>query len=108
MQKRLRVYVGDNASNINTAVRFLIRRFHPKEAKNLSVRRLRCFGHIINLAAKAFLFGNDCEAFIDDVEVAERATARDERYLAAEQVKWRSRGPVGKFHNIVAYIRASS
>jgi len=24
-----------------------------------------------------------------------------------EQVKWRSRGPIGKFHNIIVHIRAT-
>ena len=78
LQKMLGVYVGDNARNINTAVRFLVRRFHPEEAENPLARRLRCFSYIINLAAKVFLFRNDYEAFIDDIKAAERVTVRDE------------------------------
>ncbi|KAL2418216.1 hypothetical protein ABEF95_004870 [Exophiala dermatitidis] len=69
--------------------------------------RSRCLGHIVNLAAKAFLLGDDYDAFMDDVAVAEQATLRDEQLLAQEQAKWRSRGPIGKFHNIVVYIRRS-
>jgi hypothetical protein len=30
-----------------------------RQDQDLKTRRLRCFGHVINLAAKAFLFGKD-------------------------------------------------
>jgi hypothetical protein len=33
---------------------------------------------------------------------------QDELNLAVEQEEWRSRGPIGKFHNIVVFIRGSS
>lgn len=39
---------------------------------NLSHRRMRCYGHIINLAAKAFLFSDDPVAFKLEIENAER------------------------------------
>ena len=83
-----------------------MRRFRPNESETR--RRSRCCGYIINLAAKAFLFGNDYNAFINDIERTEQAIAKDEQYLATEQARWRSKGPIGKFHNIVAYIRATS
>ena len=70
------------------------------------MRRSRCLGYIINLAAKAFLLRTDCEAFSDSIAMAEQAAIRDEKELADLQAKWRKRGPVGKFHNVVAYIRA--
>ena len=38
----------------------------------------------------------------------EQATMRDKQNLVVEQAKWRSRGPISKFHNIIAYIRATS
>ena len=62
----------------------------------------------MNLAAKAFLLGANCNAFENEINIAEQATARDERNLAVEQAKWRSRGAIDKFHNVVAYIRATS
>lgn len=107
LQANLGVFVGDNAGNNDIAVKAIVHRFMPEEDDEGSSRRVRCLGHIINLAAKAFLLGNDCEAFVDEIEVAERATARDRANLTAEQVKWRLKGPVGKFHNIVVFIRAS-
>ena len=105
LEQILGVFIGDNAGNVDTAVKALVRRFRLDSSKG---RRARCCGHIINLAAKAFLLGNDCEAFIDEIDAAEHRAARDEQYLAVQQAKWRSQGPVGKFHNIVAYIRATS
>jgi hypothetical protein len=107
IQANLGVFVGDNASNIDVAVRALVHRFLPDEENEPHSRRSRCLGHIINLAAKAFLLGNDYEAFIDEIDTAERATTRDQANLAAEQAKWRIKGPIGKFHNIVTFIRAS-
>lgn len=104
-EQNLGVFIGDNASNVDTAIKALVRRFRLSSDKG---RRSRCCGHIINLAAKAFLLGNACEVFVDEVDAAEHRAARDEQYLVAQQAKWRSQGPVGKFHNIVAYIRATS
>jgi hypothetical protein len=106
IEPKLGVFVADNATNNDTAIKALVSKFRPSE-RDIRLRRSRCFGHIINLAAKAFLLGNNFEAFIDEVEVAERRANRDEQQLAREQALWRSRGPIGKFHNIVAYIRAS-
>ena len=106
IQDKIGVYVGDNAGNVDTAVKALVREFHSDESEQ--GRRSRCCGHIINLAAKAFLLGTECEAFEDEIDAAEQATMRDEQNLVVEQAKWRSRGPIGKFHNVVAYIRATS
>ena len=106
IQDKIGVYVGDNASNVDTAVKALVNEFHSDESEQ--GRRSRCCGHIINLAAKAFLLGAECEAFRDEIDAAEQATMRDEQNLVVEQAKWRSRGPIGKFHNVVVYIRAIS
>jgi hypothetical protein len=88
-----------------------VRQLRPDEASNPGARRSRCLGHIINLAAKAFILGNDVEAFEDRITLAAENDGRlgqDELDLAREQEEWRSRGPVGKFHNIVVFIRATS
>ena len=85
----------DNATNNDTAVQSineeLARRGHdiriPWER-----RRLRCSGHIFNLAVKKLLFGKDTEAL--EME-------------AAEFEDWRKVGPIGKLYNNVRYIRAS-
>ncbi|KAK7583401.1 hypothetical protein V3481_012690 [Fusarium oxysporum f. sp. vasinfectum] len=63
---------------------------------------MRCFGHILNLVAQAFLYGDDAASF----------ELQSEAYDMLERVEedlehWRAKGPVGKLHNIVKFIRAS-
>jgi hypothetical protein len=109
IEDKFGVFIGDNAGNVDTAVETVVRRFRPSEV-SMSARRSRCLGHIINLAAKAFILGSDVEAFEDQVAVTMEGDGRlgmSELDLVREQAKWRSRGPVGKFHNIVVYIRAT-
>ena len=42
------VFIGDNAGNVDTAIKALVRDLLPHETHS---RRSRCLGHIINLAA---------------------------------------------------------
>jgi hypothetical protein len=63
--------VADNATNNDVACRALIRVFHKEEKE--SSRRSRCLSHIINLAAQAFIYGRDNEAFIAKVDETEAA-----------------------------------
>jgi hypothetical protein len=92
---KLRYMMLDNATNNDTAVQSineeLARRGHdiriPWER-----RRLRCSGHIFNLAVKKLLFGKDTDAL--EME-------------AVEFEDWRKLGPIGKLHNNVRYVRAS-
>lgn len=67
--------------------------------KQRTARRLRCLGHVINLAAKAFLYGKDFDAFEKDVE-----NVRENSELLKELDVWRKRGPVGKLHNVIVFI----
>ena len=60
-EARLGVYVGDNADLNDTAWKATLRILHPERDSKAS--RSRCLGHIINLAAKAFIFGKNVEAF---------------------------------------------
>jgi hypothetical protein len=101
--EQLGVWVGDNAGNVDTAIKVLVRDLLPQETYS---RRSRCLGHIINLAAKAFLLGKDCEACEEEEAIAEQRVGNAQQ-LATQQRRWRERGPVGKFHNVVAFIRAS-
>jgi hypothetical protein len=59
-------FVLDNAYNNDTCIRQLGTElgWASDEAKQ---RRLRCFGHIINLAAQAYLFGEKDEAFEENL-----------------------------------------
>ena len=63
-------------------------------------RRLRCNGHVINLAVQAFLFGQT----VDDYEYPENiATSPSDAQLK----QWRKLGPLGKLHNIIVWIMGS-
>ena len=55
-------------------------------------------GHILNLIAEAYLFGQDSASFED---IYKAAGAPRRRQL------WRERGELGKLHNLVAHVMAS-
>jgi hAT family C-terminal dimerisation region len=103
LKERLGYFITDNAGSNDTAVEFLLTTLLPTltETKRTQ-RRLRCFGHILNLACGAYLYGHDPESFEVEVIVLE-ALAREQEELKA----WRKHGPIGKLHNIVVFIRRS-
>ncbi|KAM3561796.1 hypothetical protein ARSEF4850_003029 [Beauveria asiatica] len=84
----------DNAENNDTAM--------DEIGKDLGfdgrMRRGRCFGHVLNLSAKALLFGKNLGAF--EIELTGEALLAE-----AEYELWQKRGPVGKIHNILYMIR---
>ena len=64
--------------------------------------RIRCQGHVINLAVKSFLFVTDKEALDEDEE-------RSVYNITVEEIEeWRKRGPLGKLHNFVIFLAAST
>ena len=66
---RLGVFIGDNVDSNDVAWRETLRQLDPR--RNLVTSRSRCLGHIINLAAKSFIFGKSVSAFeaiVDSVE----------------------------------------
>ncbi|OLE52385.1 MAG: hypothetical protein AUG51_18275 [Acidobacteria bacterium 13_1_20CM_3_53_8] len=60
---------------------------------------MRCLGHIINLAAKAFLFGKDSEAFEIESDAAHVLS-----HLEKLRELWLRKGPLGKLHNTLIFI----
>ncbi|KAM4055478.1 putative transposase [Hirsutella rhossiliensis] len=69
---------------------------------DIKARRMRCYGHILNLVARAFLFGKDAESFELESEI------NCMRGLAEQDLShWRAKGPIGKLHNIVKFRRSS-
>lgn len=93
LEKKLGYFQCDNATNNDTCLQALAKQFGFDHQE----RRLRCIGHIINLVARAVLFGNDPDASEDSL-----ATSADDMRI------WRSKGPCGRFHNQNSYIRAST
>lgn len=89
-------FVLDNASNNDTALADLAKSLSFDPSK----KRLRCVGHVINLAADAFLTVGD-PTDLDKNIIKEQPET--------EKLKlWREWGPIGKFHNTVIHITRSS
>ncbi|KAJ6439017.1 putative AC transposase [Purpureocillium lavendulum] len=84
-------FILDNASNNDRAVEDLGRKFRWG---NPSSRRIRCFGHILHLVARAMLFISDDDAL--------------EGLDADDFGEWAKAGPVGKLHNLVVWVHRST
>jgi hypothetical protein len=100
LEIRLGYFTLDNATSNDTAVVTISQKldalgiaFDPQE------RRLRCFGHILNLAAKAFLWSEN-PLHIDDASFEDDA---DEATQLERLQEWRRRGPLGKLYNCIRY-----
>lgn len=85
----------DNAANNDTALRALSQRFVIEEHE----QRLRCFGHVVNIVVKALLFGEGLTRFTEDL--------KDASDFHAFKI-WRSKGAIGKLHNLVVCITRSN
>jgi hypothetical protein len=80
-KERLRYFITDNARSNNTAVEYLLTTlFLTLTETKRTQRRLRYFGHILNLAYGAYLYGHDPESFEMKVIVLE-ALAREQEKL---------------------------
>jgi hypothetical protein len=98
VEDHLGYVVCDNASNNDTLLRSL------EELQGINNRdydskqhRIRCVGHVINLAVKAFWFGDVDRTLLQDTIVVTQDT----------MAVWRRMGPWGKAHNITIYALAS-
>jgi hypothetical protein len=60
-QDRLGYFVLDNVSLDDACVREVLKNLRPDLDEKQ--RRLRCFGRVINLAAKVFLFGKEPKVY---------------------------------------------
>ena len=100
---KLGYFTMNNASNNDTALGEIQRLSQLKGVKfDPSERRVRCFGHIINLVVKAFLWGDQFERFEREVHTFEEIQQESELLHA-----WRKKGPLGKLHNIATWILRS-
>jgi hypothetical protein len=71
----LRVFIADNVDLNNTAIRAILTAIRPD--LKLDTRRSRCLGHIINLAAKEFIFNREVDAFKSAVGQIDETEAID-------------------------------
>jgi hypothetical protein len=103
---KLGVFIGDNVDTNDVAWREVLKQTHPQ--RNPVASRSRCLSHIINLAAKAFLLGDNTEAFEATVDAVSDSTPQDSEVMKKAQDAWRKKGPISKMHNIITWIRCTS
>ncbi|KAK3938082.1 ribonuclease H-like domain-containing protein [Diplogelasinospora grovesii] len=100
---RIGCLVSDNASNNDVCGEEFFRRILPGfSVEDASDRCIRCYGHILNLVGRAFLYGEDFESFEQESQAYETMDRIDD-----DLRHWRKRGPVGKLHNLVRWVRSS-
>jgi hypothetical protein len=93
-QEKTGYFTLENAENNTTAMVAI----GEKLGFDGKLRRGRCIGHIINLAAKALLFGNNPDGFEAQLDGTSPLNPADYQF-------WRTQGPVGKLHNLVVDVR---
>jgi hypothetical protein len=104
--RKLGAVVGDNSGTNDTLCQEIETYLLTEESItwDASQRRLRCLGHIINLAVQAFLFHN----VIGVEELKSYDESEESREFEDEtKRKFRLLGPLGKLHNIIVNIRGS-
>ncbi|KAI7720022.1 hypothetical protein KC353_g2500 [Hortaea werneckii] len=108
--EKVHYFMSDNASANGRAIKFLSGSLDIDPGSH----RLRCGAHVINLVAKAVLYGIDAEALEPDEHEDSLSDSRDisafealVRSVPYEEAlqTWRRKGPVGKLHNLVTYIQ---
>jgi len=107
--RKLRAIVGDNSSTNDTLCRAIETYLKREEDLQWSATqwRVRCIGHIINLAVQGFLFHNSISAKELKLynELEERGELED---IEEVKQKFRLLGPLGQLHNIIVDIRSSA
>lgn len=99
--KKIRHFMLNSTASDDVCVDLIVRRLYPKMSeKRRKQRRLRCLGHVINLAAQVFISGKEAEADLRDLEFYQ--LQGDFKSITEA---WRKKGVLGKIHNIVKYIR---
>ena len=65
-------------------------------------RYVRCYGHILNLVVKVFLYGKK-SAYLAGSQKERRTIEKENRELD----RWQKVGPLGRLRNIIIWIRGS-
>jgi hypothetical protein len=63
-------FQANNAGNNDTCVQAILDEIAP--FSSIAYRQLHCYGHVINLAIKAFLFGHNPDAFKLEIKNLEK------------------------------------
>ena len=101
IRNKLGYMVMDNVGSNDTLINAVATSLNNEGvAYDVNHRRLRCNGHVINLAVQAFLFG---KAVNDYEYLGNEAESPSDIQLS----QWRRLGPLGKLHNINVWIMRS-
>ncbi|KAF5597260.1 transposase [Fusarium pseudocircinatum] len=99
IEDRVGTVISDNASSNDSC---LLNFYGDLDAEmsqaDIRARRMRCYGHILNLVARAFLYGEDFDAFEAEPQVPDLPGRRED-----DLRHWRKKGPVGKLHNVAKF-----
>lgn len=86
---QLGYFMTDNAESNDTCLKRVMRKIYPDcTDDDVNERRLRCWGRILNLVARSFLFGRDADAF-EFEDATNSVLGREHERLSA----WRRKGP---------------
>ena len=106
IQQNLGYFCLDNASNNLSAVRYISEQHRSQNTSSIELnatqRYVRCYGHILNLVVKVFLYGKKSSHLATNME--ERRTIEKEN---KDLEQWRKVGPVGRLRNIIVWVRGS-
>jgi hypothetical protein len=113
---RIGYFVADNASNNDTALREMAKEIDVDPLR----QRIRCNAHILNLVAKAILYGTDSDCMTDAAKVASQLNAAGCANASLNTMQparlshntvdlalWRKRGALGRCHNLVYHVKGS-
>jgi len=94
-------FMADNAESNDVTVDLILRVLYPNmSAKHRKARRLRCFGHIVNLCAQDFIVGEDADKICRKIQIA----YQNQNYGEVQRL-WKQQGAIGMMQNLIRYIR---
>ena len=104
---KIRVWVIDNTDSNDTIIKVILKVINSR-IKDILPYQSRCLGHIINLTTKAFLFGNETDAFEAITKLVDDTTPIDSITMREAQAAQYSKGLISKLHNIVIFVQSST
>jgi hypothetical protein len=91
--KNIGFFTLDNAGSNDTAVECILKKLYPRMTKaQRERRRLRCLGHVVNLAAQTFILGKNAEKVVTELELLEMVGD----FIAVEKT-WKKMGCLENF-----------
>ena len=103
---RIGAFISDNHGSNDKMIRILKKTM--KELPPVEHIRIRCLGHVINLAASAFIYRQNDEADeLSKLNLPTQSKKREKDEIKSPS-EWRKLGPVGKLFNLVKLIHASN